>query len=145
MRVTMLLADAAQVAEGKLYILGGGWDVCGPGPTPMAIAVKLEIPPGQTRRKHTWSVVLVDDNGEPVLLPADGQKSTVAIYGEIERIRDPKSAPPEEPVNLRFAVNITPLLLESGSSYAWRLYIDNKTRKEWQVSFSTRPATAQPS
>lgn len=27
MRVTMLLADAAQVAEGKLYILGGGWDV----------------------------------------------------------------------------------------------------------------------
>ena len=92
--------------------------MCGPGPTPMAIAVKLEIPPGQTRRKHTWSVVLVDDNGEPVLLPADGQKSTVAIHGEIERIRDPKSAPPEEPVNLRFAVNITPLPLESGSSYA---------------------------
>lgn len=29
MKVTMLLADAATVAEGKLYILGGGWSVTG--------------------------------------------------------------------------------------------------------------------
>jgi hypothetical protein len=136
----MLLADAAQVAEGKLNILGGGWDVCGPGPTPMAIAVKLEIPPGQTRRKHTWSVVLVDENGEPILLPLDGQKATVAINGEIQRIRDPKSARSEEPVSLRFAINIAPLPLEPGSSYTWRLSIDNKTRKDWQLTFSTRPA-----
>jgi hypothetical protein len=141
----MLLADAAQVAEGKLNILGGGWDVCGPGPTPMAIAVKLEVPPSQARRKHTWSVVLLGENGEPVLLAADGEKSTVAIYGEIQRILSPKSAPPEGPVSLRFAINIAPLPLEPGSRYAWQLSIDNKTRKDWQVSFRTRPATAQPS
>jgi hypothetical protein len=124
----MLLADAAHVAEGKLYILGGGWDVCGPGPTPMALAVKLEIPPGQVRRKHTWSIVLVDENGEPALLLADGQKSTVTISGEIERIRDAKSALPEGPVHLRFAINVAPLPLEPGSQYAWRLFIDNKTQ-----------------
>jgi hypothetical protein len=141
----MLLADAAQVAEGKLNILGGGWDVCGPGPTPMAVAVKLEVPPSQARRKHTWSLVLVDENGEPALLPTDGQKSTVAVHGEIKRILSPKSAPPEGPVSLRFAINMAPLPLEPGSSYAWRLSIDNKTRRDWQVSFSTRPATAQPS
>jgi hypothetical protein len=29
MRVTMMLADAAQVSEGKLYILGGGWSIAG--------------------------------------------------------------------------------------------------------------------
>jgi hypothetical protein len=142
MKVTMLLADAAQVAEGKLNILGGGWDMCGPGPTPMAVAVVLEVPPSQARRKHTWSVVLVDQNGEPALLPADGQKSTVAIHGEIQRIQSPKSAPPERPVKLHFAINIAPLPLEPNTSYAWRLSIDNKTRSEWQVSFSTRPATA---
>jgi hypothetical protein len=142
MRVTMLLADAAQVAEGKLNILGGGWDVCGPGPTPMAIAVVLEVLPSQTGRKHTWSLVLVDENGEPALLTADGQKSSVAIHGEIQRIRTPKSPPPEGPINLRFAINIAPLPLEPGSRYAWQLSIDNKTRKDWQVSFSTRPATA---
>ena len=138
----MLLADAAQVAEGKLNILGGGWDVCGPGPAPMAIAVILEVPPSQARRKHTWSMVLVDQNGEPALLPADGQKSTVAIHGEIQRIRSPKSAPLQESINLRFVINIAPLPLEPGSSYAWRLSIDNKTHKDWQISFRTRSATA---
>jgi hypothetical protein len=146
MRVTMLLADAAQVAEGKLNILGGGWDVCGPGPTPMAVAVVLVVPPSEARRKHTWSVVLVDQNGEPALLPAaDGQKSIVAIHGEIQRIRDRKSPPPDEPVSLRFAINMTPLPLEPDSRYAWRLSIDNKTNKDWQISFRTRPATAQSS
>ena len=29
-KVTMMLADAAQAVEGKLYILGGGWSVTGP-------------------------------------------------------------------------------------------------------------------
>lgn len=138
----MLLADAAQVAEGKLYIMGGGWEVCGPEPTPMALAVKVEIPPSQARRNHTWSVTLVDANGEPVLLPVDGEKSTVAIHGEFGRIGEAKSAPTKGPVHLRFAVNIAPLPLEPGSSYAWRLTIDNQTRRDWQVSFSTRPATA---
>ncbi len=138
----MLLADAAQVAEGKLYIMGGGWEVCGPEPTPMALAVKVEVPPSQARRKHTWSVTLVDANGEPVLLPVDGEKSTVAIHGEFGRIGEAKSATAEGPVHLRFAVNIAPLPLEPGSSYAWRLTIDNQTRRDWQVSFSTRPATA---
>jgi hypothetical protein len=143
MRVTMLLADAAQVAEGKLNILGGGWDVCGPGPAPMAIAVILEVPPSEARRKHTWSIVLVDQNGEPALLPADGQKSTVVIHGEIQRIRDRKSPPTDEPVSLRFVINMAPLPLEPGSSYAWRLSIDNKTRKDWQIPFRTRPSSAQ--
>jgi hypothetical protein len=137
----MLLADAAQVAEGKLYIIGGGWEVCGPEPTPMALAVKVEIPKSQVRRKHTWSVTLIDASGEPVLLTADGEKSTVAIHGEFGRIGDPKSLPTEGPAHLRFAVNIAPLRLEPDSSYAWRLTIDNQTRRDWQASFRTRPAT----
>ena len=119
--------------------------MCGPGPTPMVVAVILEVPPSQARRKHTWSFVLVDQKGEPALLLADGEKTTVAVHGEIQRIRSPKSAPPEGPVSLRFTVNIAPLPLEPDTSYTWRLYIDNKSRKDWQVSFSTRPATAQPS
>lgn len=137
----MLLADAAQVAEGKLYIMGGGWEVCGPEPTPMALAVKVEIPPSQARRKHTWSLVLVDASGEPVLLTADGEKSAVVIHGEFGRVEDPKSASAKGPVHLRFAINVAPLPLEPGSSYAWRLTIDNQTRRDWLASFRTRPAT----
>ena len=32
----MLLCDAAQVADGKLYVLGGGWSMTGPDPVPSA-------------------------------------------------------------------------------------------------------------
>ena len=32
MKVTILLADAAQAVEGKLFVLGGGWSVTGPEP-----------------------------------------------------------------------------------------------------------------
>jgi hypothetical protein len=30
MRATMMLADYAQIADGKLFISGGGWSTCGP-------------------------------------------------------------------------------------------------------------------
>ena len=54
MRVTLMLADSAQAVEGKLYILGGGWSLVGPEPTPMAIALKIEVPWDETNRRHTW-------------------------------------------------------------------------------------------
>lgn len=44
MKVTMMLADHAEVAEGKLFINGGGWTVTGPGPIPFGIALFIEVP-----------------------------------------------------------------------------------------------------
>jgi hypothetical protein len=44
MRATLLLADYAVVANGKLTIVGGGWMITGPDPLPFAIALKLEVP-----------------------------------------------------------------------------------------------------
>ena len=37
----MLLADSAQAVEGKLYILGGGWNITGPEPSPSGIAIYI--------------------------------------------------------------------------------------------------------
>jgi hypothetical protein len=48
-KVTMLLADAAQVSEGKLNVLGGGWSVTGPNPTPSAIAIYIQVPWDQAK------------------------------------------------------------------------------------------------
>src|SRR3989304_5729195 len=50
MKVTMLLADAAQAIGGKLYILGGGWSVTGPHPTAAAIAPQIEGPWDEANR-----------------------------------------------------------------------------------------------
>ena len=40
----MLLADSAQVADRKLYVLGGGLSVIGPRPQPMGVAIRIEVP-----------------------------------------------------------------------------------------------------
>ena len=44
MKVTVMLADYAQGADGKLTIVGGGWSVTGPMPVPFAIAVLFQVP-----------------------------------------------------------------------------------------------------
>jgi len=41
MRVTMLLADFAQVSDGKLTVVGGGWSLTGPEPVPFGIAILI--------------------------------------------------------------------------------------------------------
>jgi len=54
-RVTMMLCDAAQVADGKLFILGGGWSLIGPDPMPSAIAIKVDVGWHEATRAHHWS------------------------------------------------------------------------------------------
>ena len=66
MRVTMLLADAAQEVNGKLYVLGGGWSVTGPDLPPMSIAIKLDVPWNQSVAPHEFTLELVDEDGRAV-------------------------------------------------------------------------------
>src|ERR1700745_2232095 len=75
MRVTMLLADSAHVAGGKLYVWGGGWSVMGPGPTAMSIGLRIEIPPDEIDREHQWRLALLDEEGRPVPCAAHGTHS----------------------------------------------------------------------
>ena len=83
MKVTILLADAAQAAEGKLYVLGGGWSITGPDPSPMALAIKIEVPWDQANHPHTCRLELLDSEG-----PSD----------PIEQICEPgRHAPTAEP------------------------------------------------
>jgi hypothetical protein len=68
MEATMLLCDHAQVANEKLYVLGGGWKIVGSPDTPFpaALAVLLEIPWTATNERHDLQVQLVDDDGDQV-------------------------------------------------------------------------------
>jgi hypothetical protein len=66
-RVHLMLADAAQAVNGKLYILGGGWSWIVAG-MPFAVAFKLEIPYSRATEKHTWKLSLLDADGQPVLV-----------------------------------------------------------------------------
>jgi hypothetical protein len=136
MKVTMLLADAAQAMGGKLYVLGGGWSVMGPAPTASALAVKVEVPWTEANRRHDLVIALLDADGRPVT--TDGRP--VEIRGHLE-VGRPPGLPAGTPLDAVLAVNVGPLPLTPGR-YVWRLAINGESRDEWHVGFLCRAADA---
>jgi hypothetical protein len=138
-RATMLLADAAQVADGKLYILGGGWSLIGPDPVPTAIALKIDVDWNEVDRPHHWELFLVDEDGRPALADTPDGPQAIEVRGDFEVSR-PEAVPPGSPVDVALAVNFGPLPLAAATRYSWRLVIDGDAREDWVLPFSTRPA-----
>src|SRR5438093_11045357 len=93
MKVTMMLADYAQAVNGKLYIMGGGWSITGPMPSPSAIAIKIEVPWNETNRKHNLKVELLDTEYHPVSVPTPAGNAPLIIRGEFEVGRPPGLIP----------------------------------------------------
>jgi hypothetical protein len=138
-KVTLLLADYAQVAEGKLNIIGGGWSVTGPAPTPSAVAMKVEVPWDQANNRHAIVLELVDEDGHPVTFPdLTGKPQPVRIEAALE-VGRPPGVRPGTPIATPFAVNVGPLPLAPDSRFMWRVTIDGESGEDWQVAFSTRP------
>jgi hypothetical protein len=136
----MMLADSAQEVGGKLYILGGGWSITGPDPVPMAIALKLEVPWDRTNVKHSLLIELVDEDGNPVMVPGpEEEQVALQVTGDFEAGRPP-GVKPGTPIDSALAVNFGPLPLEPGRRYQWRLSIDGESDEDWTLGFSTRPA-----
>jgi hypothetical protein len=142
MRVTMMLADAAHVADGKLYILGGGWSLTGPDPTPSAVVVKLEIDRHETGISHHWELFLEDADGQLIILDTPEGPQTVEVRGEFEA-GEPVGIPEGAPIDLPIAINFGPLPLMPGARFTWRLVIDGNTPNGGALSFSTRSATPE--
>ena len=79
-RVNLLIADAAQVADGKLYILGGGLTAVGPRPQPMGVAIRIEVPWDRANVSHEWRIELLDEDGHPLMI---GERPLV-VQGNFE-------------------------------------------------------------
>jgi len=137
----MLLADAAQEVNGKLYILGGGWSQLN-GPAPTAIAMKIDVPWNEANARHAFRLTLSDEDGQEVRVgPAsDGQVQMVAeggapveIQGEFVVGRPPDAVVGADLPN-PMALSFGPLPLRPGA-YTWRLWIDEQSQPEWHCSF----------
>lgn len=137
MRVTMLLADAAQAINGKLYILGGGWSIIGPDPVPSAIAIKIEVPWDEANKRHKLRLELLDADGKPVMLPTPLGEKPVQIEGDFE-VGRPPGLKPGTPLDVAMALNVGPLPLKSDSRLVWKLSVDGHTQEDWQLAFTTR-------
>ena len=134
MRAWMMLADAVQAVEGKLYILGGGWIVSGR--APFGIALLIEVPWTQANRGHRWQLSLETEDGQPVPFPESGSIEPVVVGGDFE-VGRPAGVPPGSPFNVPVAINSGPMPLAPGR-YTWRLVIDGETDEDWYLSFDVR-------
>jgi hypothetical protein len=135
----MLLADSAQVAEGKLYILGGGWSLTGPDPAPSAVALKLEVGWNELGTEHHWELYLEDADGQPVSIDTPDGPQVLEIRGDFT-VGVPEGLPEGVPVDVPMAINLGPVPLVPGQRYTWRLVVDGSSLPGGSVSFTTRPA-----
>jgi hypothetical protein len=105
-----LLADAAQAVGGKVYVLGGGWNLFRapnfPAPVQLAIAIGLGFTAEEVGIQFPLNVAIADDNGVPVVPEMKGQVETGQPAPDV-----PKTASVKIPV----AINISLSLPHPGS------------------------------
>ena len=106
-KVSLMLADAAQVAGGKLYVLGGGWSVLY-APAPFAIALKIEVPWSVGDDTHTLRLELLDEDGQVVL---GGEDKPLILIESTFRTGIAEGIKPGTPIDAVAAFPIPPLQL----------------------------------
>ena len=66
----LLLADHAESLNGKLYVMGGGWDQLTSsdlsGPAKLSIACGVQIPWNETDDDHRLSLIVEDSDNNPI-------------------------------------------------------------------------------
>lgn len=132
--VDMLLCDSAQVAGGKLFVLGGGLAVIGPKPQPLAIALQITVPWDRANIAHEWQIDLVDEDGQAVVV----NTKPVVLKGRFEAGR-PAGLQPGTPLGVSLAINLSPFVMVGGRSYSFALSIDDESRPDWRVRFFVKP------
>lgn len=132
----MVLADIARLSEGKLDLLGGGWNLTGPQPTPSAMGIFIEVPWAQMGDNHSFELALFTADGEIVTGP-DGEP--VRVEGNFAAEKPP-GVLLGTPAVVNVPINFGPLPLVAGKRYRWQLLIDGQTHPDWETTFNTRPA-----
>ena len=129
----VLLADSAQVADGKLYILGGGLSVIGPRPQATAIALRLAVPWDQANVKHDWRLELTDQDGRQVSI----NDKPVSVAGQFEAGR-PAGVAPGTQLWVPLAINFGAMPLAAGQRFTWRLFVNDATSEGWSATVTVR-------
>ena len=76
----VVLADAAQAVGGKIYILGGGWNVFRaanyPAPVQLAVAAGIGFASDEIGLRYPLKISIVDETGVAVIADLNGQIDT---------------------------------------------------------------------
>ena len=138
----MILADYAQTADGKLNIIGGGWNITN-GAGTSALAILLEIPWDRTNERHHFRIELVDADGNAVISEGPNGDAPVVLAGDLE-VGRPPGIKRGTPIAVPLAINMGPHPLGPDQRYEWRMSINDESDENWRVAFSTAPALPNP-
>ncbi|HEY2476017.1 MAG TPA: hypothetical protein VGI19_14600 [Candidatus Cybelea sp.] len=139
MKLTFLLADYAQVQSGKLYLMGGGWNMIGPQIGPSAIAGLVHVEWKETNQNHVLTFDLVHQDGEPFMTPTPMGLQPFHIEMKFQ-VGRPAGVATGSELNMPFAINLAPLPFEPGHRYEWRPKINGGEIIEARLAFSVREA-----
>jgi hypothetical protein len=147
--VDAFLCDSAVVAEGKLYIQGGGWNMLTAASFPfvqsrIGVAVIIGVPYTATNRSHTFELRLLDQDGQPVPIgPVVGTDETGALQRPSGvaaqfNLGRPSLLRAGDAQNLPFAINLDQLPIESPGAYSFVLGISGQEIE--RLTFRVQPA-----
>lgn len=133
------MADRAEAVNGKLYMVGGGWDRMGmtsiPGPADFDVAVGVLVGYNETNSPHKIDLVLEDEDNKPVLGPITAQfelgRPAGMKLGQTQRFQ---------------LVLRGPFPLPKPGSFHWVVVLDGerKTRTQFWVDQVVLPQLAPP-
>ncbi|HXM54573.1 MAG TPA: hypothetical protein VOB72_04225 [Candidatus Dormibacteraeota bacterium] len=131
----LLIADRAEAVNGKLYVMGGGWDRITlpkfPAPANFDVALGVLVGYTETNVRHEFALTLEDDDNQVVLGPVSGQ---------FELGRPPGLKPAQAQ---RFMVAVRgPFPLPAPGSYHWVATLDG--RRSGRTTFWADPMPDQP-
>jgi hypothetical protein len=120
-----LLADSAQVANGKTFILGGGVSIITtsqlPTPLNVVLVMQLTYEKPEVESKHALRVLVIDADGNPVV---------PEIQGEFQLGQPDPSVPRNVPLVAPILIGFPPIpALQREGAYDVQILVDGRHLK----------------
>lgn len=144
MRASLVLADFAETdtGTGKVHMIGAGWSMTGPAPSPHAIVAFLHVPADRVEGGPIPVMIrLVDRSGQVVEAQGPAGMQPLEITGQVE-LQVPEGWDRSTELQATFSANLMGLSLQPGQSYTWSIEADDKELASTQ--FQVRPVLAPP-
>jgi hypothetical protein len=125
----LLVADRAEVVNGKLYLMGGSWDRIGPSSFPhrmlLGIALGVRIPFAHTDDQHTVAIELHHEGTR-----------LVGFEARLTTGRPPGMAGMDMLVPMAFNI---PVAIPAGGQLVLRASVDGRTPRRHEIRVAQRP------
>ncbi|PPF91250.1 hypothetical protein C5C03_00020 [Clavibacter michiganensis] len=149
-RITAFLADSAEAGNGKLYVLGAGWDTLTASAMPLiqprvAIGVIVHVGWNDTEVEHDVGLRLETEDGEAMTLGTqagvDGPEPVIQIGQRFVTGRHPLLSPGDDQTYpLTFTMNN--LRVPRAGGYSWALFVDQELALRLPMRVIIDPALA---